>query len=520
MSGVLVRDGRRLSPWRLLLALAGLGGVVAASLFGYRAWSETIVASGSADPWFAGYVDVTATPTFDLAALSGSAKNPVLGFVVASADDACTPSWGAVHSLDDAATSLDLDRRIALLRERGGDVEVSFGGQANDELASVCTDPAKLQAAYAAVIDRYDVSTIDLDVEGAQLTDAAAAARRATAVAALQAQARAAGRDLAVWLTLPVGPGGLDQGGTDQVAAMLAAGVDLSGVNAMTMNFGAGMPDGGTVLSAATSALSGLHRQLDALYRASGTRLSSATLWRKVGATPMIGQNDVAGEVLSLSDAAALNGFAQKNGVGRLSMWSLNRDRTCSANYVDTGVASDSCSGVDQGDATFADVLSAGFTGRPSASAGTVTTPEPVDTAALVDDPATSPYPVWSPDGAYSAGTKIVWHHAVYRAKWWTQGDVPDDPVLQEWETPWVLIGPVLPGETPVPVPTLPPGTYPDWDGQTIYNAGDRVLFEGTPFEAKWWTQGDSPAAAAADSASSPWRALDVSKIQAKLGAS
>ena len=43
--------------------------------------------------------------------------------------------------------------------------------------------------------------------------------------------------------------------------------------------------------------------------------------------------------------------------------------------------------------------------------------------------------------------------------KYWTQGDLPDNPVLQATETPWTLIGPVLPGETPVPVATLPPGS-------------------------------------------------------------
>ena len=31
--------------------------------------------------------------------------------------------------------------------------------------------------------------------------------------------------------------------------------------------------------------------------------------------------------------------------------------------------------------------------------------------------------------GAYPKNTKIVWHHNVYEAKWWTQGDVPDAPV-------------------------------------------------------------------------------------------
>ena len=60
----------------------------------------------------------------------------------------CTPSWGAAYSLADAASSLDLDRRVARLQQLGGTVAVSFGGLANQELAVTCTDPAQLKAAY------------------------------------------------------------------------------------------------------------------------------------------------------------------------------------------------------------------------------------------------------------------------------------------------------------------------------------------------------------------------------------
>ena len=44
-----------------------------------------------------------------------------------------------------------------------------------------------------------------------------------------------------------------------------------------------------------------------------------------------------------------LSAYASAKGVGRLSMWSLNRDRTCSPNYPDVKQVSDGCSGVEQG---------------------------------------------------------------------------------------------------------------------------------------------------------------------------
>lgn len=42
---------------------------------------------------------------------------------------------------------------------------------------------------------------------------------------------------------------------------------------------------------------------------------------------------------------------------------------------------------------------------------------------------------------------------------------------------------------------------------------GERVLFEGTPYQAKWWNQGDSPAMATVDPDSSPWIPLSQTQI-------
>ncbi|MCX7521482.1 glycosyl hydrolase family 18 protein [Microbacterium sp. STN6] len=506
------RSSRRLSPLRVVIAIVVVLALAAAGYYGFR------IAGAQAAPkpqkWFAGYVDVTATPTYAFeSAKEVRARNVVLSFVVADPDDACQPSWGAAYSLDAAAASLDLDRRIARLEQRDGNVIVSFGGLANQELASACTDSAELLAAYRSVVTRYDLTTIDLDIEAGSLTDAASASRRADAIAALQKERRKAGSPLAVWLTLPVTPAGLSEDGTNAVAAMLAAGVDVSGVNVMTMDYGASRTQGDSMAKASEKALTATHRQLGILYKQAGISLGDASVWSKLGATPMVGQNDEVGEVFSLADAKALNAFARENGVSRLSMWSLNRDATCGPNYVDLQVVSDACSGIDQKGQTFVNALSKGYDGNPRASAGVVTTSEPTSASTATDDPRTSPYPIWKATSAYLEGTKVVWHRNVYVAKWWSRGDVPDNPVLQEWSTPWTLLGPVLPGETPIPVPTLAPGTYPDWAGTAIYDKGDRVLFDGVPFESKWWNQGASPDAASADPDSSPWVALTQAQI-------
>ena len=507
------RSTRRLSIPRLIVAVVVVAAVVAGGLFGIQWVSAS--AESSSEAWFAGYADVTATPSFAFESPASKAgKNVVLSFIVATPGDRCSPSWGAAYSLDEASASLDLDRRIARLQQQGGDIAISFGGLANDELATTCSDVSRLAAAYASVIDRYKVTTIDLDVEGANLSDSAANQRRAAAIGIVQKERRSQGKNLAVWLTLPVSPTGLAQDGQSAVRDTLAKHVDLAGVNAMTMDYGSSLPAGTSELQGATQALTATQRQLGVLYRQSGTQLSDKTLWGKIGATPMIGQNDVQSEVFTLAAAKSLNAFALDKGLGRVSMWSLNRDVTCGSNYVTLKLVSDACSGIRQGGVRFADVLSKSFKGRPLLSAGTVTTPEPVNKSEIKDDPATSPYTIWSASSSYLQGTKIVWHRNVYQAKWWTRGDLPDNPVLNEWETPWTLVGPVLKGEKPIPVPTLAPGTYPDWSGTAQYDKGARVLFDDVPFEAKWWNQGESPEAASSNPDSSAWVPLTVAQIK------
>ncbi|HEV2403419.1 MAG TPA: chitinase [Candidatus Saccharimonadales bacterium] len=509
---------RRLSPWRVLLALVMVAGIVTGSMFGFQRWQSNR-ASTTNKPWFASYVDVTATPAFAFEGMGATAsRDAVLSFIVSLPTSACTPSWGAAYTLDQAGATLDLDRRIARLQQQGGSVAVSFGGLDNQELAVNCTDPTKLVTAYQSVVDRYKVDTIDLDLENSGLNDGAASARRATALAKLQSERRAAGKNLAIWVTLPVTPQGLDEAGTNAVAELLSKGVDLAGVNIMTMDYGSSLPAGQTMAMAAESALIQTQRQLGILYQQAGIHLNAGTLWAKLGATPMIGQNDSAEEVFTLNDAKQLNQFTLSHHMGRMSMWSANRDVPCGANYVDTSIVSDSCSGVSQSGGDFATALGQGFGGSISLSAGFKTVSQPAaSTKQTPDNPAESPYQIWSPAGAYLEGTKVVWHHNVYQAKWWTQGDLPDNPVLQSWQTPWELIGPVLPGEKPIPQPTLPAGTYPDWSGTAAYDTGVRVLFNGVPYQAKWWNQGASPAAASSNPDGSPWTPLTQAQINAVM---
>jgi chitinase len=500
--------GRRLSLLRVSLLSVLVGGVAVGGLTGFDRW-EDAKAAESTGAFFAGYVDVTATPAYGFEDPSDHAGDSVvLSFIVASKAEPCEPSWGTFYGLDEAETALDLDRRVARLVQDGGEVTVSFGGLLNDELATACTDPEDLKDAYAAVVDRYSLTTVDLDIEGENLKDTAAGKRRAEALAALQTERAATDTPLNVWLTLPVAPTGLTAEGTAAVAQFLEAGVDLAGVNVMTMDYGGSRPEGTDMLTASQNAADATHRQVQVLYERAGMEIGPKAAWRKVGLTPMIGQNDVPGEVFTLDDAKAFNTFAAERGVGRMSMWSLNRDGTCSENYADTSVVSDACSGIDQQGLQFAPLLGAGFEGRAATLSEEPVTEESPE-ALVEDDPETSPYPIWSDVGTYREDDRVVWQGNVYVAKYWTQGDLPNDPVLQAEETPWTLLGPVLPNERPVPAVTAPADLYPEWNPKKVYERGDRILVEGRVYEAKWWSQSDSPEAAVQGSDASPWQKLD-----------
>lgn len=504
---------RRLSFRRLLLAMVLVAGIFYSSVEGIQ-WFQETQAQDTITPWFAPYVDVVSTPLFAFEQIHTNERqhNLVLSFIVSSLKDPCTPSWGIAYTMDEANVHLDLDRRIARFRQQDGTIAISFGGAINTELAIKCEDEQKLKQAYLDVINRYGIDTIDFDIEGDALKDIPSQQRRATVIAELQKTLRSQQKELAVWLTLPVSTQGFTSEGAQAVTEMLQAGVDIAGINVMTMNYGDTKEKTQTMLDASEEALNETHRQLGIIFKQQGIYLNDASLWKKIGATPMIGQNDIPGEVFTLDDAEGLNKFVTARNITRLSMWSANRDIQCGENYVNVTNVSDSCSGIKQEKYDFNTLLGKGFTGNIQSNASIVTK-EDTEEQLGPDKPEESPYQIWNQTGTYLAGTKVVWNRNVYQAKWWTQGDLPDNPVLQSWETPWQLLGPVLPGEKPIPQPTLPEGTYPEWSGNDIYDVGQRVLLNGIPFQAKWWTEGDSPAASTANPDSSPWVMLTLEQV-------
>ena len=131
-----------------------------------------------------------------------------------------------------------------------------------------------------------------------------------------------------------------------------------------------------------------------------------------------------------------------------------------------------------------------------------------VQPAAADTNPADAPYPQWSAGTDYPLGYKVVEDGEIYQAKWYNSGDDPSAQVQYACQSPWELLGPVLPGDHAADIATVPAGTYPAWSISTQYEDGDKVLFQGLPYQAKWSNQGVSPATESTDPSGSAWEAL------------
>src|SRR4029079_11088585 len=198
---------------------------------------------------------------------------------------------------------------IATLRSMGGDVIPSFGGwsadQGGTEIGDSCKDVNAIAAAYEQVVTTYDVTRLDMDIEGKSLSKPDGIDRRNKAIKLLQNWAAANGRTVQIQYTLPTSRDGLEASGLAVLNNAIANGVRVDVVNPMVFDYydraNADMGD------SAISALNGLHTQLAGLYPTK----SSAQLWAMTGATIMNGLDDYPRrtESTSVQDAQELLAF-------------------------------------------------------------------------------------------------------------------------------------------------------------------------------------------------------------------
>jgi len=265
-------------------------------------------------------------------------KSFLLAFVLDSGG--CTPAWNGqtAHPVSSDTTVADV---VNAARAAGADVGVSFGGYNGTELGQSCGSPSALAAAYQAVIDKYKLTHIDLDVENTALGDVANETKRFTAIKMLQDAATAAGRSLSVSVTLPVTTIGLSDSGKEELRAAIAVGARIDIINIMDFDYG--LSAGATQADSAISIAEAAHTQLKALFPA----WSDADAYAHLGLQLMNGHSDQPSELFTLDTFRTMLAYAQQKHLGWFANWALNRDRPCDPS-VPHNWAEGYCSSVDQ----------------------------------------------------------------------------------------------------------------------------------------------------------------------------
>lgn len=303
---------------------------------------------------FAPYVDMSQWPPPAFSSFSSAAgvEDLSLAFVTAESGTACVPTWGGYSAYPAFGSNAYQLSEIDAFRQAGGAVVPSFGGQTGTELANTCGTKSALQTAYQDVISAYGVDHIDFDIEGTEASDFTAAKLRAAALAALQKAAAKKNQVLRVSLTLPVSTSGLTPDALTILQDTVDAGVSISMVNGLAMDYGDGAEPNpkGQMGTYAIDAGEGVYTQLHSIFPTE----PAASLEQLIGLTPMIGINNTSDEIFTLANATQLDKWAVKTKIGMLSMWQLNRDKKCPKPVTTTQLA---CSGVSQAPWAFSKAL-------------------------------------------------------------------------------------------------------------------------------------------------------------------
>ena len=257
---------------------------------------------------FAPYMYIGAGDHFQLTDCDDACgqKYYTIAFIIA--DQQNEPAWDGRFSLNQNYYGDQIDA----IRKRGGDVIVSFGGQAGTELAIAETNLTVLEAKYQSVIDRFKLTWLDFDIEDEGIFDQHANERRNVVLAKLQAK----NPGLTISYTLPVDPNGLNQVTKDLLTDAKVKGVKVHSGNFMIMWFGPKFNKDRKMIDLCTASALKAHEQCQ--------KIDPAI---QIGLTALIGKNERRGEVFTQNDGKALVQWVEdKPWVCGLSFWASNRD--------------------------------------------------------------------------------------------------------------------------------------------------------------------------------------------------
>jgi hypothetical protein len=308
---------------------------------------------------YAPYFETWTTDSIATDAQQSGAQYLTLAFLESTGKSSCTLAWNGDKTQTVASGRYLMD--IANLRSAGGDVILSLGGwsadQGGTEIADSCKDVSSIASAYEQAITEYNVSRLDMDVEGRSLTNTAGIDRRNKAIAMVEQWAAAKGWPLQISYTIPTSASGMESTGVSIMQNALANGAKIATVDLMAFDYYDKVTT--QMGAAAENAVTGAVSQLRSIYPSTTT---TAQLWNMMGITLMPGIDDYPKktEVTTVADATNVESWAKasNHNLNTLSIWAIQRDNGgCPGNG-----GANNCSGIVQNTWDFSKALEP-FTG-------------------------------------------------------------------------------------------------------------------------------------------------------------
>ena len=333
-----------------------------------------------------------------------------MAFILANGGS-CAPSWDGT---DPVSSDTQVGSVINEVRSDGGDVIVSAGGYNGTKLGQVCSSAAATAAAYQQVITTYGLHAFDFDLEEPEIENSTAIAYELGAAQILQSE----DPGLFISITMPSTTTGANYFG--QLLLNEAKSLGFTPNDYTIMPF-----DGGfSGASSQVTALQDFHSQLVSTFG-----WSSAQAYAHEGFSGMNGRTDSA-EYFYQSDFQTVLNFAESNGLGRYTFWSVNRDRECNP-PSNNGSLSSECSSVTQNPWDFT-AYTVAFAKNTSVTSSPTPTPTPTTSS-----PTPTPTPTtssgsggcsaaaWVSNQAYVSGDVVSYGGDKWTANQWNYDEVP-----------------------------------------------------------------------------------------------
>jgi chitinase len=280
----------------------------------------------------------------------------------------------------------------------------------------VCSSAAATAAAYQQVITTYGLHAFDFDLEEPEIENSTAIAYELGAAQILQSE----DPGLFISITMPSTTTGANYFG--QLLLNEAKSLGFTPSDYTIMPFDGGFSGG----SSQVTALQDFHSQLVSTFG-----WSSSQAYAHEGFSGMNGRTDSA-EYFYQSDFQTVLNFAESNGLGRYTFWSVNRDRECNP-PDNNGSLSSECSSVTQNPWDFT-AYTVAFAKSTSVTSSPTPTPTPTTSSPT---PTPTPTPTtssgsggcsaaaWVSNQSYVSGDMVSYGGDTWTANQWNYDEVP-----------------------------------------------------------------------------------------------